>query len=215
MRVVLIIAGAFAAAAAGGFARADPSTRIIEIIGEKQSEAGAGADTPTVVVTKKKSCGSKLDSFFCGKISRTASGSLLSYATPGMAVTAEKGASVVVTWSGNLYCEMRAEPVAASADPSRVEFVVDLAIQDGLPGAIEPNEEGSTRIGTRERLAGNHVDPATSAAFDYYPVLLTRTFVKRKSGVETYFVNAVGDVRAGYGSCTISGGAMTAVAVSG
>lgn len=204
-----------AAAAAGAAAAGETSTRIIEIIGERQTDPKAPAATPMVAVYKKKPCGSKTDQFYCGRVFREMKESSLAYSGTPFSVTADKDSDVLVSWSGVVYCEMKNEPAGKGADPSKIEFVVDLAIQDGTSNTIVVGEEGSTRIGSRERPSRDYVDYAENAVFNYYPVSLTRTYAKRKTSSESYSLKVAADFRTGYGFCDVRGGSMTAVVVSG
>lgn len=207
MRGLLALA-CLAILAAGAPARAqDATTRIIEVIGERPTKEREPSGAAIVTVRRLKTCGTRENRHLCGTITRTQSAASLRLETPGIRVTADKGASVIVTWSGNLYCQMK------TGDAQKIEFTVDLAIRDGQADAIDLNEEGSTRIGTRRRPGRDYADGA-EAAFDHYPVTLTRTFVKRKTSSELYAVLAVADVEAGSVACDVGGGAMTAVVVN-
>jgi hypothetical protein len=212
---ILALAAATAAVACGTALAGETSTRIIEIIGERQTSPQSPAGTPAVAVYKKKPCGAKADEFYCGRVFRAMKESSFAYRGTPFSVTADTGSDVLVSWSGLVYCEMTNEPAGKGTDPSKIEFVVDLAIQDGTSNAIVLGEEGSTRIGSRERASRDYVDDADAAVFRYYPVSLTRTYVKRKTSSESYFLNVVADIRAGYGFCDVRGGSMTAVVVNG
>ncbi|RXF75176.1 hypothetical protein [Hansschlegelia zhihuaiae] len=211
----LALGAAAAALACGAALAGETSTRIIEIIGERQTSPQAPAGTPAVAVYKKKPCGSKADEFYCGRVFRAMKESSLAYRGTPLSVTADTSSDVLVSWSGLVYCEMKNEPAGKGTDPSKIEFVVDLAIQDGTSNTIVVGEEGSTRIGSRERPSRDDVDDGDYSVFRYYPISLTRAYVKRKTSSESYHLNLTADIRTGYGFCDVRGGSMTAVVVNG
>lgn len=189
---------------AGPVSAESGSTRIIEIIGERSAEErpNAGASSRVVV---GEACGSRQDDWFCGSVAPQST----SYVSSGLSASALRGETVLVTWNGTIACELR--PAAArGVDAGRIEFSVELALVDDGPDVGEPAGEGRARIGRRLR-----VDPAAStvgeaAILDVHPVSLTRAFLRRRGGAQVYRVRIDGAFRAGTGTCTVSGGAMTA-----
>ena len=194
--------------AAAPVAAEGPASRIVEVTAQRAPNAQGSGEATGVLVSRKKPCGSKADEYYCGRVIRTPTDTNQLFEGAPIKVSADLGASVLVTWSGTLYCEMKYDPNDTSFPTPRTDFVVDGGISDGTSNTILLGEEGSGRIGRRD-----YAD-AERPTYAYYPMTLTRTFVKKTSGQEAYGVRFVSDIRAGYGFCDIHGGALTAVVVA-
>lgn len=201
-----------AAAACAGAAHADPTTRLIEVIGEKQSDPETGAASATSIrVTRKKPCGTRADLFLCGTFAHAATGRPTRGAvrSPAIRVAAPKDSKVLVTWTGSLYCERS----SARPRPEASEYVVTMQIHRDKASPVTPNEEGSLSVGRREPARSADPDEADRAVFELHPVTLTRTFEATRSAPAEYFALFDVDFRQGDGFCNVNGGAMTAVVV--
>jgi hypothetical protein len=198
-----LLAAALAVLGAADGSAETPSTRIIEIIGERSTDPGEGGFSPATVA-RLPACGSKADGFLCGRISNAAP----AFRTAPLAVTAPLGSTVVVSWSATVSCELAGQ-AAGQGGRARIDFAVDLGLQDGATKPMAPGEEGSARIGARRSVVRDE------ATLDHYPVTLTRAFLKRKTSSELYAVAVRGEFRAGSGVCDVVGGAAAAVVIGG
>jgi hypothetical protein len=186
-------------------AYADPVT---DILSSAASSAAAGT-APAIKVFRKKNCGTQENLFFCGSFAASlgsidANGSVTS---PKMKVKAAKGSTVVVTWTGSVYCQSNLGFVI-----NDVNYIVSMQIQNGKSKRIVYNDEGVNTVG---RVAPNQIEPlAEGATFEeLYPATLTRTFSITGGGEDDYFARFDVEMRNRSGFCNVNGGAMTALVI--
>lgn len=198
--------GLFAAAGWAGPAGADPASGLIEVIGERRSTPAAAA----IKVLRKKPCGTKDDLHFCGSFTSPVypgknTGTVVS---PALKLKAAKGDTVLVTWTGSVYCAQRFAPPFGGAS----EYIVSMQIQNEWASTIEYNGDGVSTIG-RKTLNRGETDERTDEFYDLSPVTLTRTFEIKNSGETSYFATFDFELRSYSASCNVNGGGMTAVVV--
>lgn len=209
VRMTALAAGFAAAIFVAGAAAGDPTSRLIEVIGEKQTAPQAPAG-PSIKVFRRKTCGSKQDLHLCGSfgVSIYPEPNKGTVVAPKITVKAEKGAKVLVTWTGSVFCNVRFGPPYGE----KTEYVVSMQIQRGKAAPVEYNADGVNSVG-RSTLNPGDVRENSEFFFDLHPVTLTRTFDAAKSGEEDYFGVFDVEIRHYKGSCNVNGGAMTAVVV--
>lgn len=184
----------------------------VGIVGEQKAEAPPPPAAGAVSLFTRGTCGTAANSHLCA----TMTAGDPKGRTAALAVSAPKGATVMVTWTGTVFCEGRYQAVElAFANALQWEILVNMQLQAGRLSPVALNDEGSTTVGHRDlRSSSEGPINVSMSTFHLYPVSLSRTFVKRAGGSENYFVALEAEFRVSLGAvCNINGGAMTAVVV--